>query len=285
MKKREKLGYLEGFVSIIINILLFILKYWAGVVSGSIALIADAWHTLSDSISSLILIAGVKLSSKKPDTKHTFGHGRWEQISAIFIGFLLAFVAYEFLKRSIEKFFSGESADFGLIAIVVTIISVLVKEGLAQFAFRLWRITGNIALKADGWHHRTDALSSLLVLAGILLEDFFWWMDSALGILISLMIFYTVYEIIRESIDKLMGESPDENLLIEIKKIVSAASEVHLVPHHFHIHNYGKHSELTFHIKMDGDINIKTGHDIATEIEKIIKQKMGIEATIHIEPV
>lgn len=285
MKKREKLGYLEGFVSIIINILLFILKYWAGVVSGSIALIADAWHTLSDSISSLILIAGVKLSSKKPDTKHTFGHGRWEQISAIFIGFLLAFVAYEFLKRSIEKFFSGESADFGLIAIVVTIISVLVKEGLAQFAFRLWRITGNIALKADGWHHRTDALSSLLVLAGILLEDFFWWMDSALGILISLMIFYTVYEIIRESIDKLMGESPDENLILEIKKIVSAASEVHLVPHHFHIHNYGKHSELTFHIKMDGDINIKTGHDIATEIEKTIKQKMGIEATIHIEPV
>lgn len=285
MKKREKLGYLEGFVSIIINILLFILKYWAGIVSGSIALIADAWHTLSDSISSIILLAGVKLSSRKPDKKHTFGHGRWEQISAIFIGFLLAFVAYEFFKKSIEKFFSGESANFGLIAIVVTIISVLVKEGLAQFAFRLWRITGNIALKADGWHHRTDALSSLLVLAGILLKDLFWWMDSALGILISLMIFYTVYEIIRESIDKLMGESPDENLLLEVKKIVSTASEVHLVPHHFHIHNYGKHSELTFHIKVDGDINIKDGHDIATEIEKKIKQKMGIEATIHIEPV
>ncbi|MCK4890583.1 MAG: cation transporter, partial [Candidatus Aminicenantes bacterium] len=170
MKKREKLGYLEGFVSIIINILLFILKYWAGIVSGSIALIADAWHTLSDSISSLILIAGVKLSSRKPDKKHTFGHGRWEQISAVFIGFLLAVVAYEFLKGSIEKFFSGESANFGLIAIVVTIISVLVKEGLAQFAFRLWRITGNIALKADGWHHRTDAFSSLLVLVGILLK-------------------------------------------------------------------------------------------------------------------
>lgn len=284
MKRREKLGYLEGFVSILINILLFILKYWAGIVSGSIALIADAWHTLSDSISSLILIAGVKLSSKKPDKKHSFGHGRWEQISAIFIGFLLAFVAYEFLKKSIDKFFSGESANFGLIAIVVTILSIIVKEGLAQFAFHLWRITGNTALKADGWHHRTDALSSLLVLAGILLKDLFWWMDSALGILISLMIFYTVYEIIKESIDKLMGESPDEDLIIEIKKIIFASSDVRLVPHHFHIHNYGKHSELTFHIKMDGDIDIRTGHDIATEIENAIKLKTGIETTIHIEP-
>ncbi len=284
MNKREKLGYLEGFVSILINILLFVLKYWAGIVSGSIALIADAWHTLSDSISSLILIAGVKLSSRKPDEKHTFGHGRWEQISAIFIGFLLAVVAYEFLKGSIEKFFSGESANFGLIAIVVTILSILVKEGLAQFAFRLWRITGNIALKADGWHHRTDALSSLLVFVGILLKDFFWWMDSALGVLISLMIFYTVYEIIRESINKLMGESPDEDLISEIKRIISATSKAHLVPHHFHIHNYGKHNELTFHIKMDGDLNIRTGHDIATEIENAIKLKTGIETTIHIEP-
>ncbi len=284
MNKREKLGYLEGFVSILINILLFVLKYWAGIVSGSIALIADAWHTLSDSISSLILIAGVKLSSRKPDEKHTFGHGRWEQISAIFIGFLLAVVAYEFLKGSIEKFFSGESANFGLIAIVVTILSVLVKEGLAQFAFRLWRITGNIALKADGWHHRTDALSSLLVLVGILLKNFFWWMDSALGILISLMIFYTVYEIIRESINKLMGESPDEDLISEIKRIIFATSDARLVPHHFHIHNYGKHNELTFHIKMDGDLNIRTGHDIANEIENAIKLKTGIETTIHIEP-
>ncbi len=285
MDKREKLGYLEGSVSIVLNILLFILKYWAGIVSGSIALIADAWHTLSDSVSSLILIAGVKLSSRKPDKRHTFGHGRWEQISAIFIGVLLAFIAFEFLKESIEKIFSGESANFGLIAIVVTITSVLVKEGLAQFAFRLWRITGNHALKADGWHHRTDALSSLLVLVGILLKDLLWWMDSALGILISIMIFYTVYEIIKDSIDKLMGESPDEGLISEIKKIISATSEVHLIPHHFHIHNYGKHSELTFHVKMGGDINIRTGHDIATKIEKSIKQQLGIESTIHIEPI
>ncbi|MEN8222450.1 MAG: cation diffusion facilitator family transporter [Acidobacteriota bacterium] len=285
MKKREKLGYLEGFVSILLNILLFVLKYWAGIVSGSIALIADAWHTLSDSISSLILMAGVKLSSRKPDKKHVFGHGRWEQISAIFIGFLLAVVAYEFLKESIEKYFSGESADFGMIALVVTIISILLKEGLAQFAFRLWRITGNIALKADGWHHRTDALSSLIVLAGILLKDLFWWIDSVLGILISFMIFYTVYEIVKEAIGNLMGESPGEDLISEIKTIIAENSEAHLVPHHFHIHNYGKHSELTFHIKIDGNINIAAGHEIATKIEKAIKRKMGIEATIHMEPV
>ena len=97
MKKNQKnsYAYLEGIISILLNFSLFILKYWAGIVSGSVALIADAWHTLSDSISSVIVIAGVKLSSKKPDKKHPFGHGRYEQIAAIFIGFLLGIIAYE----------------------------------------------------------------------------------------------------------------------------------------------------------------------------------------------
>ncbi len=284
MKKREKLGYLEGLVSILINLVIFVLKYWAGIVSGSIALMADAWHTLSDSISSVFVIAGVRLSTKEPDKKHIFGHGRWEQISAFFIGFLLAIIAYEFFKGSVERFVSGQSADFGILAIVVTIISIIIKEGLAQFAFYLWKKTGNIALKADGWHHRTDALSSVIVLAGIFLKDFFWWIDSALGIAISLMIIYAVYGILKEAIESLLGEAPDEMLITEIESIISQNSDLKLIPHHFHIHDYGNHKELTFHIKLDGKIDIRTGHDVATKIEKAIKQKIGIESTIHVEP-
>jgi cation diffusion facilitator family transporter len=151
-------------VSIIINSILFILKYWAGIVSGSIALTADAWHTLSDSLSSIVVVVGVKLSSKKPDKDHPFGHGRWEQISALLIAFILGLIAYDFVQSSILQLINRESTTFGTLAIVVTIISIVVKEALAQYAFYIAKKTDNVSVKADAWHHRSDALSSVVVL-------------------------------------------------------------------------------------------------------------------------
>lgn len=282
--KRAKLGYQQGIVSIILNILLFGLKFWAGAISGSLALIADAWHTLSDSISSIIVIVAVKLSSKKPDREHPFGHGRWEQIAAIFIGFLLGIVAYDFIRESIERLDTKDSAAFGTIAIVVTIISILAKEGLAQYAFHIARKTENTSIKADGWHHRTDALSSLIVLIGILLNNYFWWIDSALGIAISILIFVTVFQIVREAINKLLGEKPSEKLKDQIKEIANNFVGYDLNVHHFHIHNYGTHKELTFHIKLEDEMKISKAHEITDNIEKEIKDKLNITATIHIDP-
>ena len=125
---KSKAGYLEGTVSVVVNTLLFILKLWAGIVTGSIALTADAWHTLSDSLSSIIVIIAVKLSSKKPDIEHPFGHGRWEQIAALFIAFLLAIIAFDFLKDSVIRFRNHESIIFGTIAIVVTLSLIHISE-------------------------------------------------------------------------------------------------------------------------------------------------------------
>lgn len=164
MNTNNKLGYREGVVSVVLNLLLFVLKYYAGIVSASVALIADAWHTLSDSLTSLVVIFGIRMSSRKPDKEHPFGHGRWEQISAIIIAILLAVVGLEFVKDSIGRLSSREAADFGWWAYGATLVSIIVKEGLAQYAFRIARITGNASVKADGWHHRSDALSSLMVL-------------------------------------------------------------------------------------------------------------------------
>jgi cation diffusion facilitator family transporter len=281
---RTKLGYKQGIVSIIVNILLFGLKFWAGILSGSLALIADAWHTLSDSISSIIVIVAVKLSSKKPDKEHPFGHGRWEQIAAIFIGFLLGIVAYDFIRESIERLGTKDSATFGTVAIVVTIISILAKEGLAQYAFYIARKTDNTSIKADAWHHRTDALSSLIILIGILLNSYFWWIDSALGIAVSILIFVTVFQIVKESINKLLGEKPSEKLKDQIKEIANNYVKYDLHAHHFHIHNYGTHKELTFHIKLDDDMQIYKAHEITDNIEKEIKLQLNITATIHIDP-
>ena len=284
MDQHSKLGYREGLVSVILNLLLFVLKYYAGIASASLALIADAWHTLSDSLTSLVVILGIKLSSKKPDKEHPFGHGRWEQISALIIAILLALVGVEFMKDAIAKLRGHEAADFGWLAYLATVASIVLKEGLARYAFYIARKTGNAAVKADGWHHRSDALSSLMVLAGLFLSPYFWWIDSVLGMLISFMLFYAAYGIIREAVNKILGEEPSEEVIGKVEQIVKAEMGNVAYPHHYHIHHYGDHIEFTFHIKVPGEETVEEAHRKATLIEMQIKTELKIDATIHIEP-
>ena len=284
MDQHSKLGYREGLVSVILNLLLFVLKYYAGIASASLSLIADAWHTLSDSLTSLVVILGIKLSSKKPDKEHPFGHGRWEQISALIIAILLALVGVEFMKDAIAKLRGHEAADFGWLAYLATVASIVLKEGLARYAFYIARKTGNAAVKADGWHHRSDALSSLMVLAGLFLSPYFWWIDSVLGMLISFMLFYAAYGIIREAVNKILGEEPSEEVIGKVEQIVKAEMGNVAYPHHYHIHHYGDHIEFTFHIKVPGEETVEEAHRKATLIEMQIKTELKIDATIHIEP-
>ena len=284
MDQHSKLGYREGLVSVILNLLLFVLKYYAGIASASLALIADAWHTLSDSLTSLVVILGIKLSSKKPDKEHPFGHGRWEQISALIIAILLALVGVEFMKDAIAKLRGHEAADFGWLAYLATVASIVLKEGLARYAFYIARKTGNAAVKADGWHHRSDALSSLMVLAGLFLSPYFWWIDSVLGMLISFMLFYAAYGIIREAVNKILGEEPSEEVIGKVEQIVKAEMGNVAYPHHYHIHHYGDHIEFTFHIKVPVEETVEEAHRKATLIEMQIKTELKIDATIHIEP-
>jgi len=281
---KTKAAYTEGIVSVIGNTALFGLKLWAGIVTGSIALTADAWHTMSDSISSVVVIASTKLASMKADKEHPFGHGRWEQISAMIIAFLLGVIAFDFMKDSIGRLSSHESVTFGTLAIVATIISIVSKEAMAQYAFNIGKKTDNVTVKADGWHHRTDALSSVVVLVGIFFSGRFWWIDSVLGIIIALMLFYAAYEIIKEAVTKILGEKPSQELVENITGDIDKDYEGNLKPHHFHIHNYVNHQELTFHIKLANELKLESAHKIATDIENKILKKYNITATIHIEP-
>ena len=272
MDQHSKLGYREGLVSVILNLLLFVLKYYAGIASASLALIADAWHTLSDSLTSLVVILGIKLSSKKPDKEHPFGHGRWEQISALIIAILLALIGVEFMKDAIAKLRGHEAADFGWLAYLATVASIVLKEGLARYAFYIARKTGNAAL------------SSLMVLAGLFLSPYFWWIDSVLGMLISFMLFYAAYGIIREAVNKILGEEPSEEVIGKVEQIVKAEMGNVAYPHHYHIHHYGDHIEFTFHIQVPGEETVEEAHRKATLIEMQIKTELKIDATIHIEP-
>ncbi len=281
---KGKEAYRQGIISILVNTLLFVAKYYVGIISGSVALVTDAWHTISDSASSLVLIIGTRLSTKPADEEHPYGHGRIELITALIIGILLALVGFNFLTSAINKLVNHQAATFGALAIIVTIASILLNEGLAQYAFYLGRKTGNTSIKADGWHHRSDALSSLIILVGILVGQQWWWMDGVLGIIMAAFIFHAGYGIFKEVISPLIGQQPEKEMVEEVRKICLQLAGKDVLPHHFHIHQYGGHTELTFHIVLDGNINLTEAHALADSIEKEINRTLACETTIHIDP-
>ncbi len=285
MQNRNKYIVQEGWVSIIGNTILFFLKYWAGIVTGSLALIADAWHTLSDTVSSVIVLIAGKVSRKPADDDHPFGHGRAEHIAAIIIGVLLAIVAFDFIAGAIEKFSSKEKTHFGLIAWIVTVVSILSKEAMAQYAFWAARKSSSSILKADAWHHRSDALSSIVILIGLIFGNYFWWTDAVLSFIVALMIGYASWEILSKEITSLLGESPDEGLLLSIRETAQKSCDHPIHLHHIHIHNYGHHSELSCHIKLPAKMPLEEAHEICSKIEKAIEEKFGYISTIHAEPI
>jgi len=221
---------------------------------------------------------------KKADKEHPFGHGRWEQIASFFIAIILGIIAYDFLKNAIIRLDSREKVEYGTLAITVTIVSIVVKELLAQYAFYIGRKTGNASVKADGWHHRSDALSSIVVLIGIVFAKQFWWIDGVLGIIIALMLFYATFVIMKETITKLLGERPEQDLIDKINNEVKKIYPNDLRIHHLHVHNYVLHKELTLHIRLDENITIGEGHTIATRIEDMIQEQFDMAATVHVEP-
>jgi cation diffusion facilitator family transporter len=285
MPDRKKYILREGWISIIGNTLLFVLKYWAGVVTGSLALIADAWHTMSDTISSVIVLIAGKISRKPADEDHPFGHGRAEHIAVIIIGVLLAIIAFDFMVSAIEKFGTREKTVFGTIAWIATIVSIVSKEAMAQYAFYASKKVDSAILKADGWHHRSDALSSIVILIGMAVGNYFWWTDAVLSFIVALMIGYASYQILSKEIISLLGESPKEELLLSIRETAQNTSLQPLHLHHIHIHNYGQHSELSCHIKLPPNMPLNEAHDICTKVEIAIHEKFGYISTIHPEPI
>jgi len=279
-----KLAAYEGWISIFVNIFLFILKYWAGIITGSVAILADAWHTLSDTMSSVIVIIGAKVSAKPPDEEHPYGHGRAELVAAVLIAALLGFVGYEFITDSVKKLLNKQEVIFGTLAIVATATSIILKEGLAQYAYWLWRKTGLASVKADALHHRTDAISSVLILVGIMAGKYFWWIDGVLGIIVSLMILVAAYQILKEAVSPILGEAPDPAITKKIKQVAATITPRDLHIHHIHIHTYGSHIELTFHIYLPKEMSVEESHDLTVMLEKQIKSEMNMVATIHVEP-
>jgi cation diffusion facilitator family transporter len=280
----QRLGYLEGWISVFLNTALFVVKYAVGVAAGSIAMVADAWHTLSDTLTSVVLLLGFWISARRPDKEHPFGHGRAEVISALIIGTLLAVVGVGFLKESIYRLQHHTSATFSTMAVIVFVASVILKEGLAQFSIWAGKKTHSNSLMADGWHHRSDAIASALIVVGALLGSRVWWIDGVMGICVSLLILYATFDIMKHAASPLLGEAPDEQMELKIQELVRRLAPKVQALHHFHMHRYGAHVELTFHVRLPPDIQLSEAHETATRIETALRDQLNIEATIHTEP-
>ncbi|MEM4717544.1 MAG: cation diffusion facilitator family transporter [Desulfurococcaceae archaeon] len=281
---RKKAGYIEGYISIIVNTVLFVLKYLYGIWFGSIAVVADAFHTLSDSLTSIVLVLGYRVASKPPDQEHPFGHGRLEFVSSIVIGVLLAVVGYEVAKSSIERLISKEVFLYGDVLVIVLIVSGSVKLILALWAYSMGKRVGSKPVIADAWHHASDAMITSMLAGVLYIGRDIWWIDGVFGIVISIVLIYVAIRIINQSTSEIIGKSPTPIEIESLKEIVQRTYKVIGGIHHIHFHKYGEHVEVTLHIRLPGKISLREAHEIATRIENEIREKLGYEATIHIEP-
>ena len=281
---RVRAGYTEGVVSIIVNSALFTIKLYFGVLYNSVAVIADAVHTLSDSLTSLVVIIGFRVASKKPDSEHPFGHGRAELVAALIIGAALGFTAFELGVESFKKLQEASSLLFSPVLVLVLVASSIVKEALARWALKLADKYGSQSIRSDAWHHRSDALVSGVLAVAVLIGREYWWFDGLAGLVLSLYILYTAIKLVLESSSELIGRAPGEDVIRSIERVARSASPLVLGVHHVHVHRYGDHVEVTLHIDLPDEITLEEAHRVATLVEERIRSELGYEATVHAEP-
>jgi cation diffusion facilitator family transporter len=284
---RAKYGYLEGIVSIIGNAILFVIKLILGLFINSIALIADAIHTLSDTGTSAVVILGFKIAKKPPDKEHPFGHGRFEYIATLIIAILLFLVGIGFIQQSIERILNITeyfNIDLAFYIGIIVIISAVLKELMAQFSFTIGKKIKSDVLIGDAWHHRSDAISSIAVGLGIIGSSYgYHLLDPIFAIVVSVIIIYVGYDLIKKTSSTLIGSAPDSEILTKIKKIVGAINGVKDIDE-ISMHDYGISKVISLTVKVENDLKLDNAHEIANLIESKIKDRLNYSTIIHLEP-
>ena len=285
-KVRIAYGNLGGVVGIIVNSLLFIIKLLVGFLSGSIAIMADAFNNLSDAASSVITIIGFKMASKPADAEHPFGHGRIEYLSALVVSFMVMMVGFQFVKTSFSKIINPEPVTFQIIPFLLLLVSIGFKVWLSKFNKTLGNKINSSALKAAGTDALGDVFTSTTVVISFLVSKFTTIpIDGYIGILVALVIVYSGFSLIKETISPLLGEAPDPELVDEINNMVLSYDHITGV-HDLVIHNYGPGRIMaSIHAEIPADINIMTIHNVIDHAEREISEKLGVYLVIHMDPI
>ncbi len=284
-KFRGNIGIAQGWISIVANFIIFVLKLVFGFISNSIALIADAFHSLSDMASSGVVVFGFKMASKPADKEHPFGHGRAETIAALTISILIGFTGIEFIKTSITRFMNPNSIEVSWAVILVVLITIVLKEVLARLSYNLGDKINSSTLIADAIHHRSDMWSSVLVLSAF---GGAWLgypkIDAIMGLGVAGMMIQSAYAIARTAIDDLLGKPVDTETIKNIKEYAMQSPEVSNV-HDIVVHSYGAHRFISLHLEIAEGKSPESMHDIADSVEKLLSHEMEADVITHVDPV
>ncbi len=286
LKKRQIYGTVSSVIGIMLNVCLFLGKYIAGVISGSIAIMADAVNNLSDAGSSFITLIGFRFAGKKPDVDHPFGHGRFEYISGFVVSMAIIMMGFELVKSSVSKILHPADIDMGMVSVIILVVSILVKLYMAYFNRRIGKKINSSAMKATSVDSLSDACATFVVLVSMIVIRISGLnIDGYVGVLVSLFIFYAGYNAAKDTIDPLLGKNPDPEFVESIKNIVMSHDNVVGI-HDMVVHDYGPGRVMvSLHAEVPGDGDIFELHDAIDHIERELTEELGCSAVIHMDPI
>lgn len=290
---RESYGKLTGITGIILNIILCASKIVTGLITGAISVVSDGINNLSDAASSIITLVGFKLSAKKPDKEHPFGHGRMEYFAGLLVSLIILLVAFELFSESLQNIIDGTVPSFAsenvrIITICVLGASILVKLWMALFNRYCGKKINSVAMQATAADSATDCISTAVVLVCTVLTAFVgnFPIDAIAGIVVAIFIFYTGIKSVKSILDLLLGKAPDPELVREIADYVVNFDSNIVGVHDLIVHDYGPGRKMiTLHAEVPAEGNMVQLHEIIDSIERGLAEHYNCLATIHMDPV
>ncbi len=282
---RSACGKMAGFVGIVCNLILFAIKLLAGILSGSVSVTADAMNNLSDASGSLVTLLGFKLAEKPADSDHPYGHARMEYLTGLIVSAMILLIGFELAKTAVTKIFHPEPTAFSWLTVAILAVSIAVKLWLSGFCRKLAKTIRSTALEATAADSRNDVLSTLAVLISGLLSLFFHWqIDGYVGLAVALFILYSGIGIAKETIDPLLGATPDPELVTMIGEKILSHEKV-LGIHDLIVHDYGPGRRFaSVHVEMDSREDPILCHDIIDDIEREFQTQHHLHLVIHYDP-
>ena len=283
---RTSVGKLSGIVGILNNLFLFVIKFLIGTIVHSVSIQADGVNNLTDAVSNIISILSFHLSNKPADKDHPFGHERTETIASLFVGILILVLGFETAKESISKVIHPGSIDFRIASVIILLISIMVKFWMYAYNKKLSKEYDSSLLEATALDSISDVCGTTAVLVSTLLSPVLHFnLDGYMGIVVSGIILYGAYGLLRDMINSLIGEAPDPELVHNIVDMIMAHPVI-LGVHDMMLHNYGPNKIFaSAHVEVDSSKDIFETHDHIDNIEREVKENMNIDLVLHMDPV